>query len=77
MNTCEDQAMQPRFHAASTADEVLSRTDLAGQRFLITGVTSGIGLETARALAARGASIVGTSLHPDQATATVENTGMR
>src|SRR5690606_37462052 len=32
--------------------------DLKGKRFLVTGAASGIGLETARALAARGADIV-------------------
>lgn len=47
------------FGATSTADEVLAGVDLTGERFLITGVSSGIGLETARALAARGAGVVG------------------
>ncbi|MDF9301949.1 SDR family NAD(P)-dependent oxidoreductase, partial [Tritonibacter mobilis] len=41
-------------------DEVLEGRDLSGSRFLVTGVSSGIGLETARALAARGADVVGT-----------------
>lgn len=48
------------FNANSTADEVLAGVDLRGKRFLITGVSSGIGLETARALAARGAQVTGT-----------------
>jgi NAD(P)-dependent dehydrogenase (short-subunit alcohol dehydrogenase family) len=47
------------FGAKSTADEVLSGVDLKGKRFFVTGASSGIGLETARALAARGASVVG------------------
>lgn len=47
------------FGARSTADEVLAGRDLTGRRFLITGAASGIGLETARALLARGASVVG------------------
>ena len=49
------------FGAASTADDVLSGVDLRGKRFLVTGASSGIGLETARALAARGATVVGTA----------------
>ncbi|NKL33775.1 SDR family NAD(P)-dependent oxidoreductase [Rhizobium leguminosarum bv. viciae] len=51
--------MTEKFGANSTADEVLAGVDLKGKRFLITGVSSGIGLETARALAAHGASVVG------------------
>ncbi len=48
-----------RFNSKSTADEVLAGVDLRGKRYLVTGVGSGIGLETARALAARGADVVG------------------
>lgn len=51
--------MTDTFNAKSTADEVLSGIDLKGKRFLITGVASGIGLETARSLVAHGASVVG------------------
>lgn len=47
------------FGAQSTADDVLAGRDLTGWRFLITGAASGIGLETARALLAHGASVVG------------------
>ncbi len=52
--------MSDIFGAKSTADEVLSGVDLNGKRLLVTGVSSGIGLETVRALAARGAAVVGT-----------------
>jgi NAD(P)-dependent dehydrogenase (short-subunit alcohol dehydrogenase family) len=51
--------MTNKFGATSTADDVLAGVDLKGKRYLITGVSSGIGLETARALAARGAEVVG------------------
>jgi NAD(P)-dependent dehydrogenase (short-subunit alcohol dehydrogenase family) len=51
--------MTNTFGAKSTSDDVLSGVDLRGKRFLITGVSSGIGLETARSLAAHGAAIVG------------------
>lgn len=47
------------INANSTADDVLAGVDLRGRRYLVTGVSSGIGLETARALVARGATVVG------------------
>jgi NAD(P)-dependent dehydrogenase (short-subunit alcohol dehydrogenase family) len=51
--------MTTNFGAKSTADEVLSGVELKGKRFLVTGTASGLGRETARALVARGASVVG------------------
>jgi short chain dehydrogenase len=47
------------FGATSTTDEVLSGVNLRGQRILVTGVSAGLGIETARALAAHGADVVG------------------
>src|SRR5215469_16565153 len=47
------------FGATSTTDEVLSGVKLHGKRILITGVSAGIGVETARSLAAHGANVVG------------------
>jgi NAD(P)-dependent dehydrogenase (short-subunit alcohol dehydrogenase family) len=47
------------FGATSTTEEVLSGVDLAGKRIVVTGVSAGIGIETARALASRGAHVVG------------------
>jgi len=47
------------FDAKSTTDDVLAGHDLAGKRILITGTSAGIGVETARALAAHGATVVG------------------
>jgi NAD(P)-dependent dehydrogenase (short-subunit alcohol dehydrogenase family) len=41
--------------ATSTTDDVLSGVDLHGKWILVTGVSAGIGVETARALAARRA----------------------
>lgn len=45
------------FTATSTADEVLQGVDLTGVRAIVTGASSGIGVETARALTAAGAEV--------------------
>ena len=45
--------------ATSTTEDVLSGIDLRGKRILVTGVSAGLGVETARALAAHGAQVVG------------------
>ena len=47
------------FGATSTTDDVLAGVDLKGKRVLVTGVSAGLGVETARALAAHGAQVVG------------------
>jgi NAD(P)-dependent dehydrogenase (short-subunit alcohol dehydrogenase family) len=47
------------FGAESTTDEVLEGVSLSGKRVLVTGVSAGLGVETARALAAHGAEVVG------------------
>ena len=53
--------MTKQFGAQSTTDEVLEGIDLSGQRVLVTGVSAGLGVETARALKAHGAEVVGTA----------------
>jgi NAD(P)-dependent dehydrogenase (short-subunit alcohol dehydrogenase family) len=55
----EDLTMTHSFGATSTTDEVLRGIDLSGKRVLVTGVSAGLGVETARALAAHGAEIIG------------------
>jgi NAD(P)-dependent dehydrogenase (short-subunit alcohol dehydrogenase family) len=47
------------FGATSTTDEVLDGVRLNGKRVLVTGVSAGLGVETARALVAHGADVVG------------------
>ncbi|MGI9327598.1 MAG: SDR family oxidoreductase [Pseudomonadales bacterium] len=47
--------------AQHTAESVTEGVDLTGQYALVTGVNSGIGLETARVLALRGATVLGTA----------------
>jgi NAD(P)-dependent dehydrogenase (short-subunit alcohol dehydrogenase family) len=49
------------FGATSTTDDVLAGVDLSGKRILVTGVSAGLGVETARTLAAHGAEVVGTA----------------
>ena len=47
------------FGATSTTEEVLSGINLRDKRILVTGVSAGLGVETARSLAAHGADVVG------------------
>jgi NAD(P)-dependent dehydrogenase (short-subunit alcohol dehydrogenase family) len=47
------------FGATSTTEDVLQGIKLNGKRVLVTGVSAGLGVETARALAAHGAQVVG------------------
>jgi NAD(P)-dependent dehydrogenase (short-subunit alcohol dehydrogenase family) len=49
------------FDEHSTAEEVTDGIDLGGKLAVVTGCTSGIGFETMRVLALRGAHVVGTS----------------
>ena len=46
------------FGAASTTDEVLAGRDLIGFTAVVTGASAGLGVETCRALAAHGATVV-------------------
>ncbi len=47
------------FGATSTTDDVLEGVRLTGKRILVTGASAGLGVETCRAMAAHGATVVG------------------
>jgi len=51
--------MAQTFGATSTTEDVLTGINLKGKRILVTGVSAGIGVETARSLVAHGAAVVG------------------
>jgi NAD(P)-dependent dehydrogenase (short-subunit alcohol dehydrogenase family) len=60
------------FGATSTTDDILSGVNLKGKRILVTGVSAGLGVETARSLAAHGAQVVGTARDLNKAKAATE-----
>ncbi len=60
------------FGYASTAEEVTEGLDLHGKTILVTGINSGLGQESARVLAMRGARILGTARTRDKARTTCE-----
>jgi NAD(P)-dependent dehydrogenase (short-subunit alcohol dehydrogenase family) len=68
------------FGATSTTDDVLAGRDLSGKRVLVTGVSAGLGVETAGALAAHGARVVGAArdlAKAERATAQVRADGAK
>jgi NAD(P)-dependent dehydrogenase (short-subunit alcohol dehydrogenase family) len=60
------------FGATSTTDDVLSGVNLKGKRILVTGVSAGLGVETARSLAAHGAQVLGAARDLNKAKAATE-----
>lgn len=57
----DDSVPASDFDQDSTAEEVTAGLDLRGKFAVVTGCTSGIGFETMRVLAQRGALVAGTS----------------
>ena len=69
MPELDQTAAAKSFGATSTTDEVLKGVSLSGKRALVTGVSAGLGVETARALVAHGAEVVGAARDLDKAKA--------
>lgn len=72
MTTLTTTAQQPLgspFSAVSTAEDVLAGLDLSGTTAVVTGGSSGLGLETARGLATAGARVVVPARRPGAARA--------
>jgi NAD(P)-dependent dehydrogenase (short-subunit alcohol dehydrogenase family) len=64
--------MSDVFGATSTTDQVLQSVNLSGKRVLVTGVSAGLGVETARAMAAHGAHVVGAARNLSKAQTATE-----
>jgi len=58
-NVLEAISTKSVFGATSTTEDVLAGVTLSGKRIFVTGVSAGLGVETARSLAAHGAHVVG------------------
>jgi NAD(P)-dependent dehydrogenase (short-subunit alcohol dehydrogenase family) len=63
------------FGATSTTDDVLEGVNWRGKRVLVTGVSAGLGVETARALVSHGAEVVGAAR--DRSKAKAATAGVR
>src|SRR5246127_5956309 len=64
--------MTKTFGAETPTDEALEGVDLSGRRVLVTGVSAGLGVETARVLAAHGAQVVGAARDLNKAKSATE-----
>src|SRR5690349_3498738 len=65
----------PLNGSESTTDDVLGDRDLADVNVVITGTSAGLGVETARAVAARGATVVGVVRDVDKARRNLDAVG--
>ncbi|MEZ5383598.1 MAG: SDR family NAD(P)-dependent oxidoreductase [Microthrixaceae bacterium] len=65
------------FGAETTTDQVLDGIDLSGRRFVITGASGGLGEESTRALAARGATVTMLARNPAKNEAAAERVRRR
>jgi NAD(P)-dependent dehydrogenase (short-subunit alcohol dehydrogenase family) len=65
--TTEQKPLKSGFGAKTTAKEVLAGLDLTGKNAIVTGGYSGVGLETTRALAEAGATVIVPARTPEKA----------
>jgi len=63
------------FGFSSTTDDVLDGVDLSGLNVVVTGTSAGLGVETARALAAHGATVMGIVRDLDKARRNLDEAG--
>lgn len=63
------------FGFGSTAEEVTAGRDLSGKTVLLTGCNAGLGRETLRVLALRGAHVIATARSADKAQAAIRAAG--
>ena len=63
------------FGFESTTDDVLDGHDLTDVNVVVTGTSAGLGVETARALVTRGATVVGVVRDPDKARPALDEAG--
>lgn len=75
MTAADQQPLGSPFSAASSAADVLAGHDLTGRTAVVTGGSSGLGRETARALAAAGARVVVPARRPEAARAALADVG--
>ncbi|MEU2509705.1 SDR family NAD(P)-dependent oxidoreductase [Streptomyces sp. NPDC007863] len=69
MTNRHQQPLGSPFSASSTAEDVMAGLDLTGATAVVTGGSSGLGLETTRSLAAAGAQVIVPARRPDLARA--------
>src|SRR5438132_5767055 len=67
-----EAAAMTSLGANSTTDDVLEDVDLSGRRFFVTGASTGLGEETAGALASHGAAVTMAVRDLDRGAAAVE-----
>ncbi|WP_088226758.1 oxidoreductase [Desulfosporosinus sp. FKB] len=72
MNFTKQSPIQSGYGSLTTAREIVANCDLSGKTAIVTGGYSGIGLETTRALANVGATVIVPARTPEKARASLE-----